>query len=158
MATLSMTPFGVPTFALGQGSSAAYQASRPAGDQGKGWGITYATTYAVLPVANTTDVLLVPTNARDLSLTYGMTAAATAILSIQGTNNTPDEIKAGTATWGTYPAAVAPTVAGGSADSTTVTISLPAAPTAIRGVISGTGSAGADSIRIVASCCVVIRP
>lgn len=158
MAILEMGPNGVPTFAQGApGSSANFQGSRPAGDQGKGYQISYSTTFAAI-TGSVTDTILVPPNARDLSLTYSYNGAATVTFAIQGCNNTRDEIKAGNGVFGTFPNADVPSILGGTANSTAVSVALPSAPMAIRGIVGGTGTAGGDTIIVNLSCVATIRP
>lgn len=158
MAVFYMTPTGVPTMALGQGSSANYQASRPAGDQGKGWNIAYDVTNGTTPSADVTDILMLPSNARGVSITYSMNALSSRSMTIQACNCSQDSIKAGNGIFGPYLTTVAPVITGGSADSNAVTITIPAPPQAIRAVLSGAGGAAGDTIKIRMTCVTTIRP
>lgn len=130
------------------GTPAAYQRyALPSNYAGQGWQLSYSTTYAAL-TSLATDYIQLPQNSQSSSVVYSYTGAATATLILQVSNNTREEVEAGTAVWSALPANFGgASIAGGASGSAVIQSSV----RFLRALAGGTGNTGADAIAICVS-------
>lgn len=144
MAQIMMTPEG------GVNTTGNYVAptSSPGGTPGSGWQLTYTRTYSQLS-GNVSDELVLPFNARELSVSYKYVGAGTVNVNISASNNTIQELGSGAATkfYAPVPTSICPQITGGQSQSSF----FPSAPSAIQAVISGSGQSGSDVLTITMS-------
>jgi hypothetical protein len=122
--------------------------SSPGGTPGTGWQLTYSVLYSAI-VGGFSDEILLPMNARECSVTYGYTGAATVTVNLQASNNNVQELASNAATklYGPVPTSIAPQIVGGGSQSAF----FPSAPSAIRAVIGGSAFVGTDVLIICIS-------
>jgi hypothetical protein len=150
-----LQPFGVGAVTSGSSLQNQYAYSGTSGDQGHGWQGAFSWTNTQY-TANK-QFIVIPSNARDVSITYWYNGAATVTDALVASNDIPQNVAS--AVFGGYPTSVTPAnIVGGAAGSTAVTATLPGAPLMITFTLGGSGSAGADVIGCTVSCNTIIRP
>ena len=143
MALQTMNPIGGITATGSEGNANAYNNGR-----GFGWQKTIQTTNTLGIAGGLSDTILIPQKALNCSVTIAYNGAGTVTADLVTTNASVDEIAAGTAVFGKLPTTVSPQIVGGTANSTAITVLMPTAPTGLRLLVGGSGSAGGDTFTI----------
>jgi hypothetical protein len=151
-----LAPVGVGADLGGSGVQNSYNYTGTSGDQGHGWSAQLSLTNTQFTANN--PVFALPSNARNLSVTYSYNGAATVTFAPTGSNDTLASVVGGSAVFGTLPPTMAPSILGGTAGSTAVCAAVNSPPEFLGFVIGGTGAAGADTITITISANTIIRP
>lgn len=146
MALKFMTPVG-GSLATGSAQNSGYVNV----GRGYGWQATISTTNTLGISGGVSNTIIIPQNARNASVTFSYNGAGTVTVDLQGTNNSVDEIAAGTAVYGKFPTSVSTQIAGGSSNSTAITVVLPSTPVGVRLLVGGAGAVGADTFTFTVS-------
>ena len=147
-----LNPIGVGAVASGSGNQPGYNYSGSSGDQGHGWQGSFTWTNTQFTAQN--PVIILPTNARDLCITFKYTGAATVTMTMSGCNDNIATISAGSGVYAPLTSLEVPQIVGGASSCG----ALPGAPISLSAILGGSGSTGSDTVYIAISCNTIIRP